>query len=104
LPFTVDHINSIDSLDEPFILITFTAGMGQVPPTTRAFLNQYGHLLQGVASGGNRNWGPNFAKAANLISEEFNVPILLKFELAGTRQDIDLFLERTTGHEMARIK
>lgn len=47
--------------------------------------------MEGVASSGNRNWGANFGKAGELISKQFMVPLLLKFELSGTKRDVEIF-------------
>ncbi len=41
-----------------------------------------------MAASGNRNWGLNFAKAGRTISEEYNVPLLMKFELHGKNKDV----------------
>ena len=81
-------------VQEPFVLVTHTTGFGQIPQTTLDFLEQNYFYLRGVASSGNRNWGENFARAAELISEKYNVPILLKFELSGTKKDVEVFKER----------
>lgn len=79
---------------EPFVLVTNTLGFGEVPAPVAAFLrNNHRHLIA-VASSGNRNWGANFARAADLISEQYNVPIILKFELSGTAEDAKYFTER----------
>lgn len=79
---------------EPFVLVTNTLGFGEVPAPVAAFLrNNHRHLIA-VASSGNRNWGANFARAADLISEQYNVPIILKFELSGTEEDTKYFTER----------
>lgn len=85
-------------VEDPFVLVTYTFGFGNVPDRTAAFLNQNGHLLQGVAASGNKAWGSNFARAADHISDQFLVPVLLKFELSGTRNDIEAFKQ-----EVARI-
>ena len=79
---------------EPFVLVTHTTGFGQVPKSTLDFLDQNHFFLQGVASSGNRNWGDNFARAADILSDKYNVPILLKFELSGTKRDLEVFKER----------
>ncbi|MDR4318707.1 ribonucleotide reductase stimulatory protein [Niallia circulans] len=79
---------------EPFVLVTNTLGFGEVPAPVSAFLrNNHRHLIA-VASSGNRNWGANFARASDLISEQYNVPIILKFELSGTEEDTKYFTER----------
>jgi len=79
---------------EPYVLITYTTRMGEVSNKTRDFLFDNYPFLKGVASSGNRNWGTNFAKAADIISEQYKVPIILKFELSGTEQDLNTFKER----------
>lgn len=75
----------------PFILITYTTGIGQLPETISKFLIHNSHNLIGVAASGNRNWGNSFAIVADIISEKYNVPILHKFELAGTKKDVEKF-------------
>lgn len=80
-------------LKEPFILITYTTGFGQVPETTAKFLNNNHQYLKGVVSSGNTNWGKFFGNAANIISDTFNVPLIMKFEMSGTEQDVEKFLQ-----------
>ncbi|GIP32257.1 class Ib ribonucleoside-diphosphate reductase assembly flavoprotein NrdI [Paenibacillus sp. J2TS4] len=79
------------TVDQPFILITFTTGVGQAPPTTLQFLENNGHLLQGVASSGNMNWGTRYGLAGDRIAEMYSVPLLMKFELSGTNKDVERF-------------
>jgi len=79
---------------EPFVLVTNTLGFGEVPAPVAAFLRNNHRNLVTVAGSGNRNWGANFARAADLISEKYNVPIILKFELSGTAEDAKYFTER----------
>jgi protein involved in ribonucleotide reduction len=81
-------------VDEPYVLITYTTKMGEVPKTTNDFLLRNSTHIKGVSSSGNLNWGRHFALASEHISSQFNIPILLKFELAGTEKDIMIFLER----------
>lgn len=84
------------TLEEPFVLITYTTGFGQVPAKVSAFLdNNYKRLL-GVAASGNRNWGEKFAKSADLISERYQVPIVAKFELSGTKRDAENFMQEVS--------
>ena len=82
-----------EAIREPFVLVTYTTGFGQIPERTRQFLQEYGNHpnLAGVAASGNRNWGANFAASADKLARLYNVPVLLKFELSGTAQDIQSF-------------
>ncbi|MGR3287980.1 class Ib ribonucleoside-diphosphate reductase assembly flavoprotein NrdI [Bacillus sonorensis] len=82
------EIKSDLMLTEPFVLVTGTYGFGQVASTVWEFLADNGDLMTGVAASGNKNWGSNFAKAADLIAEEYGVPIVHKFELSGTTEDV----------------
>ncbi|MEH7897074.1 class Ib ribonucleoside-diphosphate reductase assembly flavoprotein NrdI, partial [Bacillus pumilus] len=66
---------------------------GQVPSTTQSFLEKNAHLLLGVAVSGNKVWGDNFAKSADTISKQYQVPILHTFELSGTKRDVELFTQ-----------
>lgn len=79
---------------EPFVLVTYTIGFGRVPPKVARFLEANGGLLKAVAASGNRNWGDNYGKAGDIIAEQYGVPLLLKFELAGTENDVKTFVEK----------
>jgi protein involved in ribonucleotide reduction len=81
-------------INEPFALVTYTIGFGNVPKSTIEFLERNYAYLRAVASSGNKNWGVNYAKAADVITNKYNVPVLLKFELSGTANDEKLFIER----------
>lgn len=82
------------TVTEPFVLVTYTIGFGEVPPKVSKFLETNGHLLRGVAVSGNRNWGDNYGRAGDIIAEQYGVPLLLKFELAGTENDVKTFVEK----------
>ncbi len=95
------QVSSELSLDEPFVFVTYTTGFGQVPEQAYEFLERHVHYLRGVAASGNRNWGHNFARSADLIAEQFGVPIVSKFELSGTARDVEHFkqgVKRIAAH------
>ncbi|WP_028399345.1 class Ib ribonucleoside-diphosphate reductase assembly flavoprotein NrdI [Ectobacillus panaciterrae] len=81
-------------MDEEFILVTYTTGFGNVPERVEKFLERNHSCLKGVSASGNRNWGDSFGASADRISNQYNVPIVSKFELSGTSKDIQLFKER----------
>lgn len=102
------HDNLI--INEPYILVTYTIGFGEIPQSTTSFLaNNYKYLM-GVASSGNMNWGSNFAKAADKIAELHNVPVIMKFELAGTDKDVEkikqevLLFDKRADSTMVKVK
>ncbi len=90
------------TLDEPFVLITYTTGFGEVPAKVQSFLkNNYARCVA-VAASGNRNWGECFGRSADIIARTYGVPVLSKFELAGTTQDVERFKQgvaRYTGYQ-----
>ncbi|WP_445487947.1 class Ib ribonucleoside-diphosphate reductase assembly flavoprotein NrdI [Niallia sp. 03133] len=91
---------------EPYILVTYTTGMGQVPPSTLDFLKSNPNNLYAVVASGNKNWGQNFALSANKISTMYGVPILHKFEMSGMPEDVEIVRERVQNisYETYRIK
>ncbi|MBU8573661.1 class Ib ribonucleoside-diphosphate reductase assembly flavoprotein NrdI [Bacillus pumilus] len=89
----VEKITKDTMITEPFIHITYTIGFGEVPKLTQIFIHNNKELLRGICSSGNKNWGNNFGLAADKIANQYNVPILLKFELAGTDSDVAKFLQ-----------
>jgi protein involved in ribonucleotide reduction len=81
-------------MDEDFILVTYTTGFGNVPELVSRFLDGNHSRLKGVSASGNRNWGASFGASADKISDQYKVPVLSKFELAGTNSDVQFFKER----------
>lgn len=77
----------------PGHLVTFTTRIGQVPESTMQFMQQYASCIQTVSSSGNRNWGQNFARAADHVSSHYHIPVSMKFELSGTKSDVINFIE-----------
>ena len=95
--------------DEPFILVTPTYDFGQVPEYVGKWLQNVtaevdagdyriqsinSDHLEGVIGSGNRNWGDNFAKAADTISEEYDIPLIAKFDLKGSDNNAEYIRRR----------
>jgi ribonucleoside-diphosphate reductase 2, operon protein nrdI len=80
--------------DEPYVLICPTyadgEGRGAVAKQVIRFLNDEKRRanLKGVIGSGNRNFGHLFGSAGDVISKKCDVPMLFKFELAGTETDV----------------
>jgi len=85
------QIEDTMTLDEPFVLVTYTTGFGQVPEKVMSFLKRNHGGMQGVAASGNRNWGTGFARSADQIAQLYGVPVLTKFEMSGTARDVESF-------------
>ncbi|MYM18743.1 class Ib ribonucleoside-diphosphate reductase assembly flavoprotein NrdI [Brevibacterium sp. 5221] len=81
-------------VDEPYALITPTYGAGpnrgSVPKQIKKFLSIEGNreLLRGVIGAGNTNFGENYCRAAHLVARKCDVPVLYRFELLGTPEDV----------------
>ncbi|KEK23915.1 class Ib ribonucleoside-diphosphate reductase assembly flavoprotein NrdI [Bacillus gaemokensis] len=76
-------------VDEPFVLITYTTGFGQVPVEVKEFLQHNSKNMVAVVGSGNRNWGKMFCKGAVDIATNYNIPLLHKFEISGLPEDVE---------------
>lgn len=81
------------SIDCPFLLITPTYDFGQIPTVVEEWLDDNHQHMVGVVSNGNRNWGELYARAGDLISDSYNVPLILKIELRGNEEDSKIIKE-----------
>lgn len=78
----------------PYVLILPTYGDGDprtaVPGPVIRFLNDPRNraLIQGVVAGGNTNFGAAFGLAGRVVAHKCEVPLLHRFELMGTPEDV----------------
>lgn len=89
----VDRISAADTLKiasgeeavkEDYILITYTDGVGIIPPAVEKFLDGNHGSCKGVAVSGNSERHPDtFCFAADKITEKYGLPILVRFEKDG---------------------
>lgn len=83
------------TMNAPFVLVTPTYGAGKdggaVPKQVIQFLNNAGNRehLVGVIAGGNTNFGRAYCLAADIIAEKCGVPVLYRFEILGTPDDVE---------------
>lgn len=81
--------------DEPFVLVVPTYGggteRGAVPKQVIKFLNvpENRALLRGVIVSGNTNFGRAYGIAGDIIAQKCKVPVLYRFELLGTPEDVE---------------
>lgn len=80
-------------ITQEFIHITYTIGFGEVPQRTLNFINNNKNKIRGVAVSGNKVWGDNYGLAGDKLSAKFHTPLLLKFELSGTKQDLQKIIQ-----------
>ncbi len=80
-------------VDQDFVLVTPTYGAGSkgfVPKQVIAFLNLEENRVRckGVIGSGNINFLGDYCRAADIVAAKLQVPVLYRFELAGTTEDI----------------
>lgn len=81
-------------IDEPYILILPTYGDGApnrlIPKQVGKFLNNKENRkhIRGVIVSGNANFGEDFGAAGNIVADKCRVPLLYRFEVAGTPEDV----------------
>lgn len=79
------------------ILPTYGGGNGEgaVPKQVIKFLNDPDNraLLRGVIAGGNTNFGEAYGLAGDIVAAKCQVPVLYRFELFGTQDDVEAVAE-----------
>ncbi|MBZ8178212.1 class Ib ribonucleoside-diphosphate reductase assembly flavoprotein NrdI [Corynebacterium poyangense] len=99
-------------VDEPYVLICPTYGGGAgilnqnsrpVPPQVIRFLNNKHNrsLIRCVVASGNSNFGVDYGKAGDVISEKCHVPYVYRFELLGTDEDVRVLRAGLRAHARA---
>ena len=74
----------------PYVMLTPTYDQprgGFTPKPVQAFLEEYAHLMVGVAGSGNMNFGEHYCQAAIDISKRHGVPIVHRIDIMGTEDD-----------------
>lgn len=97
-----DHL----TLSEPFLLMTYTDGLGDVPEVVQRFMERNGAYCKGVIASGNRNFGHLlFGRAGDILAEQWQIPLVCKLDLRGFPQDYETIRQfyedqigRRTGH------
>lgn len=90
----VVDITTKPTMANHFVLITPTVNFGEIPAPVQFFMkNNYINCL-GISGSGNTNWGKNYCNAVTLLAKQYNIPIINKFELSGTEQDLRIFKNR----------
>src|SRR5690606_10550171 len=80
-------------VEVPGHLVTFTTNFGKIPTLTEEFMKSHHDKIFSVTSSGNRNWGRNFGVAGDKVAEMYDIPLAFKFELSGTMEDINQFID-----------
>lgn len=82
------------TIQEPFLLFTYTDGLGSVPAIVEEFIKENYTNCKGVIASGNSNFGHHvFCQSANKISKQFGIPIVRKIELRGFPKDYEAIID-----------
>lgn len=89
-------------LNKPFLLITYTDGLGDIPAKVVRFLEQNAKFCKGVVVSGNSNFGHTiFGGAGDKIATMYHIPLVRKLDLRGYQVDYEAIQEfyetRVTG-------
>jgi protein involved in ribonucleotide reduction len=90
----VDAGSEPPEVDEPYVLVLPTYGggdgKGAVPKPVIRFLNNPANrsLIRGVIAAGNTNFGTGYCIAGDIVAQKCAVPLLYRFELLGTEEDV----------------
>ena len=86
--------------DRDSVLVVPTYGGGNdnstVPKQVIKFLNNPENRkhIKAVIAGGNTNFGSHFGKAGDRVADKLGVPVLYRFEITGTPEDVVEVKER----------
>ena len=87
-----------ETVEEDYILFTYTDGFGDVPYEVEEFLQSQSEHLKGVVVSGDTGYGEAYCKAGDVIAEQYNVPCLYKVENDGSDEDIEAI--KKEGYEI----
>lgn len=77
-------------LTQPFLLFTYTDGLGEVPGMVKQFMERSGAYCRGVIVSGNSNFGHHvFGGAGDAIARQWQVPLVRKLDLRGFAEDYE---------------
>lgn len=81
--------NGNQTINEDYVLFTYTDGNGIVPPVVEEFLKENHSYLKGViASGSMERHANTYCFAGDIIAKQYNVPCIYKVDGSGTEEDL----------------
>ncbi len=86
----VEIVTGDESIDGDFVLITHSPDAGEISYEIEDFMDEYKNYCKGVVASGDRSYGDDYTLVAETISEEYGVPIVHRFELMGTDEDVEV--------------
>jgi protein involved in ribonucleotide reduction len=95
---TEEAAEFVHSQENVLVLPTYGGGNegGTVPKQVIKFLNnpENRKKVKAVIAAGNTNFGDHFCKAGEIVAGKLGVPMLYRFEVTGTPEDVNEVNER----------
>lgn len=95
---TEDAAEFVHDRDSVLVVPTYGGGNDNstVPKQVIKFLNNPENRkhIKAVIAGGNTNFGSHFGKAGDIVADKLGVPVLYRFEITGTPEDVIEVKER----------
>jgi protein involved in ribonucleotide reduction len=89
---TEEAAEFVHDRDSVLVLPTYGGGNDNstVPKQVIKFLNNPDNRkhIKAVIAGGNTNFGSHFGKAGDIVADKLGVPVLYRFEITGTPEDV----------------
>lgn len=83
-------LTQINDVDSPFLLFTYTDGLGTIPPVVAQFMQLHHGFCKGIIVSGNQNFGHAFfGRAGDLLASQYQLPLVQKLDLRGTANDYE---------------
>lgn len=86
----LEIISGDEIIDQPFLLVSFSPDAGEIPYEIEDFMEVHSELCKGVAISGDKAYGEDYTLVAETISDEYDIPIVLRFEFDGTAEDVEV--------------
>ncbi len=95
---TEEAAEFVHDKDSVLVVPTYGGGNegGTVPKQVIKFLNNPLNRkhIKAVIAGGNTNFGEHFCRAGDVVAQKLGVPVLYRFEITGTAEDVNEVKER----------
>jgi protein involved in ribonucleotide reduction len=95
---TEEAAEFVHSIENVLVVPTYGGGSdgATVPKQVIKFLNnpENRRKVKAVIAGGNTNFGEHFCKAGEIVAGKLGVPMLYRFEVTGTPEDVSEVNER----------
>ena len=91
LDLPAKDLSQVSIVNAPFLLFTYTDGLGSVPPSVATFMASNHLHCKGIIVSGNRNFGHAFfGRAGDLLAQQYQLPLIEKLDLRGTAANYEV--------------